>query len=237
MDINCDLGENEHPLRTRALMRRVTSANIACGGHAGTSHSIRRCLRLCADFGVRPGLHPGYADKKNFGRKTHPLSPTELTELLRGQVETFLSIAKEEGLPPTHIKLHGALYHAVENDSALAAAYARFVRANLSRLCIYASPGGQVIPAARACGIPAWREIFADRAYLANGELVPRTRAGAVLEPAEIRARLILLARTGSLQAIDGTSLSLSAKTICVHADSPRSLSIATHLANIFKNR
>jgi len=235
MDINCDLGEGESLAKTSSLMRWITSANIACGGHAGDLLSIRRCLRLCREFGVRPGAHPGYFDREGFGRAEIPIAPEELELLLAQQIGAFLLAARAEKAPLTHVKLHGALYHAVEKSVPLARAYVAFVKAHLPGAQIYAVPGGHVASQAARLEVKALGEIFADRAYLSSGRLVPRSCDGAVVHGlAAIRRRMEVFRDSGWLPAQDGSALHLSAGTVCVHADSPDSPRIARALAEVF---
>ncbi len=211
-DINCDLGEGESAARTRALLRYATSANIACGGHAGDLASMERCLRLCAEMRVRPGAHPGHFDRENFGRVEHPISACELSILLAQQIGTLQLIAANCGVRLQHVKLHGALYHQVDRSSELTKAYLDFVASFCPGLRIIALAGGRVHREAMKRGMAVWGEAFAERGYQADGTLVPRTEKGAVLEkPEEIRAQLAHLAN------LPGTD------TICVHSDSPQS--------------
>lgn len=235
LDLNCDLGEGEAPRRTRALLRWVDSANIACGGHVGDEHSMRRCLRWCRELDVNAGAHPGFEDRENFGRVEHPITPRGLTDLLTRQVDAFSALAREEGVKVTHLKLHGALYHVVERDRKLARAFVDFVKSRHPRWRIIASATGLILPLAGPAG---WGEIFADRGYTPQGGLVPRGERGAVLhQPGEIRARVGHFLRTGMLEANDGTMLRLDARTICVHADSPDSVQIARLLASVLNRR
>jgi len=234
MDINCDLGENEHPARTRALMQWITSANIACGGHAGTTDTIRRCLGLCQRFSVRAGMHPGFPDRKNFGRTALAITPGQLEHLLDEQTGVFLGLAKQEGVIVRHLKLHGALYHVVEADPHLARTLVHFVKSRLPKLRIYAPPGGQILQEANVAGVKAWGEIFTDRGYLPNGQLAPRDHPKATLKIAEIGARLEQLVHGGNLTAVDGSALHLKGKTLCLHGDSASSLSIARLTARYF---
>lgn len=210
-DINCDLGEGESATRTRALLHYATSANIACGGHAGDLASMDRCLRLCAGMKVHPGAHPGYFDRVNFGRKELPISPRELTSLLSQQIGSLQLIATSLRIRLRHIKLHGALYHQVDRSAELTKAYLDFVAAFCPGLRIIALNGARVHREALRRGMMTWGEAFAERRYRDDGTLVPRTEAGAVLEdPEEIRRQL---ARLVSRNMAD---------TICVHSDSPQ---------------
>ncbi len=142
MDINCDLGEGESAAKTRSLMQWITSANIACGGHAGDEKTIRRTLRLCREFDVNAGAHPAFEDFPNFGRKALPITPGELKQLLIRQVVSFATLAEEEKVPRAIIKLHGALYHVVEGDAALARAYVSFARGQCPGARLLVSPAG-----------------------------------------------------------------------------------------------
>jgi len=234
MDINCDLGEGEPLARTRALLRQVTSANIACGGHAGTDQSMRRCLQLCRELGVRAGAHPGYADRENFGRVERVLSVGDFTTLIAQQLGALSRIAKAEGVKLSHIKLHGALYHAVEKSPALTRAYVGFLREYAPRLVVVALAGGALVQAARAAGLKAWGEVFAERGYTPEGRLIARTEVGALIEDlAAIRTRLVHWQQYGTFP----NTAALDAQTICIHSDSPGAVSIAKLLARVFRAR
>ncbi len=234
IDINCDLGEGEPVEKTRRFLRWVTSANIACGGHAGSEHSMRTCLRLCGNSGVKAGAHPGFTDRENFGRNEMAISPSGLASLIESQAGDLERLAREEKTPLSHIKLHGALYHAVERDDRLSRAYAAFVKERFPGMRILAFPSGHVVPAARRLGIEAWGEIFSDRAYRADGNLLSRSHSGAVLQDIrEIKARMETFFSTGNLPLSDGKRIKIAAQTVCVHADSPGALRIARLLAKL----
>src|SRR5262245_8743247 len=174
--------------RTRRILRWVSSANIACGGHAGSELTMRACLKLCHQLGVNAGAHPGFENRQDFGRKEEAISRSRLQLLISSQVGKLVSLAKIEGIPIAHIKLHGGLYHAVERDKSLASGYAAFVKEQFPGVRLIASPRGELIGAARSCGIQVWGEVFSDRAYTARGELVPRSQPSAILTNlAEIR--------------------------------------------------
>jgi UPF0271 protein len=231
-DLNCDLGEGEPSARTRALMALVTSANIACGGHAGDEASMRRCLALCRKFGVRAGAHPAFADRKNFGRRALPLSEDDLTLLLLQQVGALAWVASVEQVRPHHVKLHGALYHVVEADRGLSKSYVRTMAEYFPGWKIYASPFGHVVAAARQAGVPVWREAFADRAYLSSGALAPRGEPGAVISaPSAVRERVRELRLSRRVRTVDGTRLPIEAETLCVHGDSPGAVRMARVLS------
>lgn len=234
MDINCDLGEGEPVEKTRRLLRWLTSANIACGGHAGSMRTMRSCLRLCIERGVNAGAHPGFVDRGAFGRKEMPISPSDLESLIESQAGGLELLADEEKIPISHIKLHGALYHLVERDRRLSAVYAGFVKGRFPGMRIFAAPNGYVIPTARRLGVEVWGEVFSDRAYTAGGGLVPRSQPGAVLQDIpEIRIRMEMFLSTGRLPLKNGETVKIAAQTVCVHADSPGALRIARLLAKL----
>jgi 5-oxoprolinase (ATP-hydrolysing) subunit A len=234
MDINCDLGEGEPVEKTRRLLRWLTSANIACGGHAGNMRTMRSCLRLCIERGVNAGAHPGFVDRGAFGRKEMPISSSDLKSLIESQAGGLELLADEEKIPISHIKLHGALYHLVERDRRLSAVYAGFVKGRFPGMRIFAAPNGYVIPTAKRLGVEVWGEVFSDRAYTAGGGLVPRSQPGAVLQDIpEIRMRMEMFLSTGRLPLKNGETVKIAAQTVCVHADSPGALRIARLLAKL----
>lgn len=237
IDLNCDLGEGEPLAKTRALMQHITSANIACGGHAGDGESMRACLRLCRELGVRAGAHPGLCDRENFGRVERALTPAEFRELVAEQVEALSVIAQEEGVALTHLKLHGALYHMVEKDAGLAKALIGFVRESRPELEIYGVPGGRIDGLAQKNGISFRGEVFADRAYTAQGLLMARSETGAVLTDLDaIAGRIREWIRSGEMVAIDGANFFLPGDTICVHSDSPRAVEVAERLGSLIRS-
>jgi UPF0271 protein len=215
MTLNADLGEHEPPARTRALMRVVGLANIACGGHAGTIVTMTRAVRLAKEHGVKIGAHPGLAT--DFGRGAAELTPEALALLVLQQTAALESLAESEGTTLHHIKLHGALYHATENSPALARAYVDAARTFFPRLKIVALAGGRV---ARFAGGCALAEVFAERGYRPDGRLVPRGEPGDLIcDPREVVRRLP----------------ALRGDTICIHADSPNAVRIARAVATALR--
>lgn len=228
LDINCDLGEGEAPARTRALMRLVDSANAACGGHAGDLDSMARCARLAREFGVRLGAHPGVPGLAGFGRAPARPTPAQLCLWVVQQAGALARVADRHGVALHHVKLHGALYHASEADDELARAYVLTVREHFPGLKIYALSGGRVVRLARRLGVEAWPELFADRAYRADGSLVPRAEAGAVLARAnDVAARLAHWLHTGRMATAAGGEVSLAGRTLCVHGDGGHAVALA----------
>ncbi len=210
MKLDADLGENEPPARTRALMRIVDLANVACGGHAGTPATMARCARLAGEFGVALGAHPGRAGE--FGRGAMEITPAALEHLIVGQTSALAALAA----PLHHVKLHGSLYHAVESSPALARRYISVVRSNFPGLRIVARAGGRVV---RLAGSDALAEVFAERGYRADGTLIPRGEPGDLIhDPREVARRLP----------------SLRGDTICIHADSPNAIKIARAVRRVF---
>lgn len=233
LDVNCDLGEGEPLARTRALLRWVTSANVACGGHAGDARTMRACVRLARQFGVRLGAHPGPWSRSDQGRGVVRLTPAELGLLLLHQVGALENIACAEGVKLHHIKLHGALYHASDADERLARQYVAAVRRWWPAAIIYARAGGRVVRAARREGVRVWEEAFADRGYRADGTLVPRREPNALLtRTADVRERLIRLREHGEIIAVSGEPIKLRAQTLCVHSDTPRAVALVRAIAN-----
>jgi UPF0271 protein len=227
-DLNCDLGEGETSRRTAVLMKSITSANVACGGHAGDLESMRTCARLAHERGVKLGAHPGPWDRKNFGRAPVSITPRELELLLVQQVGALELIAREAGIRLHHVKLHGGLYHAVEASDRLAQAYGECVKSHWPRLRIYARAGGAVHRAGKRMGVAVWGEAFVDRGYLVDGGLVPRNSDGALIERASaVRDRLTDLCQHRRVTSIGGTVLPMDWRTLCVHGDTPAAPAVA----------
>ncbi len=226
VDLNADLGEGEPWARTRALLRIVTSANIACGGHAGAVGSMERTVAAAAAAGVRVGAHPGLAD--GFGRGAADVDPEALRLLLLQQVGTLERIARRAGVRLHHVKLHGALYHAADARPDLADAFLGTLVRWFPRVRVYARPGGAVASRAPDHGARVWAEGFADRGYRSDGSLVPRGESGALLaRPAEVADRIAGWRKGGGVRAVDGAMLPLAVRTWCVHGDTPGAVAMA----------
>jgi len=231
-DLNCDLGEGEPRARTDALMRVITSASVACGGHAGTPASMRRCVRLAKKYGVRLGAHPGPPGTNDFGRGAIEVTPQQLEVWLIEQVGALNRIAHGNGVRLHHIKLHGALYHASETDAKLARCYVETVRCAWPRVKIFARAGGRVAAVARRAGVSVWEEAFLDRGYRDDGTLVPRGDPSALLTAVkDVLARLRRLQTKNELLSISGKVLRLRPRTLCLHSDTPRAVRLARAVA------
>jgi UPF0271 protein len=230
IDLNADLGETVDGVPTaddEAMFAVISSASIACGGHAGDAASMRDAVDRAARFGVAVGGHPSYPDRANFGRVPVAMDPEELTESVVRQLTALL----DAGADLRYVKPHGALYHAVTADAGQAQATARAVAevsAALGRPLPVLGLGGEIARAAPSAGLPFVREAFLDRGYLPDGGLVPRTQAGALLDdPDEVAARAVRLALHGEVQAVDGSAVEADAASLCVHGDSPSAVAMA----------
>jgi UPF0271 protein len=225
IDINCDMGESFGPWTMGAderVMPHITSANIACGGHAGDPGVMRNTVRLAKAAGVAVGAHPGFADLQGFGRREIAIDPSEVEDLLIAQIGALAAIAKAEGVVLQHVKAHGALYNMAARDPALAAGIARAIAAIDPALIMFGLPNSPMLDAGRTAGLRVAAEGFADRAYQPDGSLAPRSRAGAVIHDAEaVVARAVRMAREGVVLTPEGTEMALRVDTICVHGDTP----------------
>jgi UPF0271 protein len=226
VELNCDLGEREPPEQTATLMSLVDSVSIACGGHAGDETSMRRCLELALQHGVRAGAHPGSPGRREFGRGDEPAPAMDLLQTwLTRQIGDLRRLAEAAGLRLHHVKLHGSLYHATDRDPMLARGYVGIIARRWPELAVYARAGGVTIEEARRRGLQACDEAFLDRGYLDDGTLVERGQPGAVLQKtAELVVRLKDLGERGGWRSIHGRWLELRPRTLCVHGDTPRAI-------------
>jgi UPF0271 protein len=205
-----------------AMLRVVTSANIACGMHAGDPRVMRRTVETAAAAGVAVGAHPGYPDLQGFGRRTMTMAAEDLEAALLYQLGALAGFARVAGTRLTHVKPHGALYNTAARDSEVAQTIAQAVAAFDPALIVVTLPGSALAAAARSLGLPVAREGFADRAYQKNGALVPRSQPGAVIhDPAVAAARAVRMVTKGAVQAITGRVIDLEIDTLCVHGDTP----------------
>ncbi len=225
VDLNCDTGESFGAWTLGAdaeLLSEVTSANIACGYHAGDPATMRRTIDLALARGVALGAHPGLPDLAGFGRRVIEVSIDDAYDMVVYQVGALAAFAAARGARLAHVKPHGALYNMAAARPPLAAAIARAVRDVDRRLMLFGLAGSALIAAARAAGLVAVEEVFADRRYAPNGALVARSEVGAVIEDASAAvAQAVRMVRDGRVTAIDGTELPVRADTICIHGDTP----------------
>lgn len=220
IDLNADLGEGD-PYDSE-LLRIVSSCNIACGGHAGDVESIAATVREALANGVSVGAHPGYPDREGFGRRSGFMSGEPLREALRLQLEQFGRVAAELGASITHVKPHGTLYTDAVVDAELADVIAGAAAEVPGGPMLVGQPGTELETAATAHGLRFVAEAFVDRAYRADGQLVPRSEAGAVHgDISRIQRQAVTLARDGTVECADGSTIAVRADTLCIHGDTP----------------
>ncbi len=231
IDLNADLGERYdawRPGQDVALLEVVTTAHIACGFHSGDPGVMVETVRQAAAFGVSIGAHPSYPDREGFGRHAMARSPEEIRADVLYQVGALDGIARAAGIRVGSVKAHGALYNRMAQDEREATAVALAVRDLDADLWLVVPAGSLAADVARQLGVRTVEEGFCDRAYAPDGSLVPRDVAGAaVTDAAEVAARALRLAREGEIDASDGSTLRLAARTLCLHGDTPG----AAHLA------
>jgi len=215
IDLNCDVGELADAGHEAALMEHITSANIACGGHAGDEQTMERTVRLALERGVRIGAHPGYPDRENFGRLEMELSAEEIERTVLEQIERLEQVARRAGAAIVHLKPHGALYNVAARDEAVARAIGAAVARWNPRVPLFGLAGSRSLEVWGGMGLEAVAEGFADRRYEADGSLRSRRLPGALItDPGEAAAQAVRLAREGRAQ------------TICVHGDTPGAVAI-----------
>ena len=228
IDFNSDLGEGAGT--DVALMPLITSANIACGGHAGNENTMRTTIELAMRNRVAIGAHPGYPDRERFGRVPMDMSARELIESIRRQIDSLVGIASRMGARVTHVKAHGALYNQGERDAAIARNIIFGVQAATGGhdVMIVAPPGSAMLQEASAMGMKVAREGFVDRRYEGDGTLQSRSVAGSVItNPADAVRQALSFVRDGGVTTVDGRFLKLAVDTLCVHGDTPSATDIA----------
>ena len=232
MDLNADLGESFGRWTLgddERLVQHLTSANLACGFHAGDFRVMETTVALCRRAGVAVGAQPGYPDLLGFGRRPMPFEPDEVESLVRYQIGALEAFCREHGVDMQHVKPHGALYNQAATDSVLAAAIARAVGRFSRELLLFGLASSEPMASAAAdAGLRFVPEAFADRAYRADGTLQPRGEPVAVITDPDIAAaRAVEIATTGSATAIDGSRVTIRTESICCHGDTPGAVEIA----------
>lgn len=234
IDINSDVGEGfgAWPGAPDAeLFAVISSANVACGFHAGDPRTMERTVRAAKAAGVAVGAHPGFPDLVGFGRRTMRASAEEIHTDLLYQVGALAAFCQAHDVPLHHVKPHGALYNMAAVDRAMADAIVAAIHAYEPALPLYALPESQLEAAARAAGLYVAREAFVDRAYMADGTLAPRSLPGSVLtDPEAVVARVIRMVRGEPIPTLDGGSIRIQAETFCIHSDTPTAVPIAQAL-------
>ena len=234
IDLNGDVGESFGTYEIghdAELIPVLTSANIACGFHAGDPGVMRATVALAREHGTNVGAHPGFPDLVGFGRREIKATPREVEDFIAYQIGALAAIAAAQGVRLSHVKPHGALYNMAARDADLADSIARATAAVDRSLLLFGLPGSKSLDAARRHGLRAISEAFADRAYRADGSLVPRSEPGAVIHDANVVIqRAVMIARERLVIAADGTQVPLDVHTICVHGDTPGAAVLASRI-------
>ncbi len=234
IDINCDIGEGIG--NDEDLMPFITSANIACGYHAGDEETMRTTMVLAKQYGVYAGAHPSFPDKENFGRTKMACTPQELYHFVSKQLQLFGTIAGECGVPFHHVKPHGALYNMAARDAQMAEAFALAVKDYNGHLLVYGLSNSHLVTEAAKIGLSALHEIFADRTYQDDGSLTPRSQAGALIEDQETAVgQALQMVREKTVTTISGKTIPILVDTVCVHGDGKMAVVFAKKLHEVLK--
>ncbi|MDO5059301.1 MAG: 5-oxoprolinase subunit PxpA [Neisseria sp.] len=229
VDLNADLAEGCG--NDEALLGLVTSANICCGLHAGNAEEMRKALQWAKQNGVRVGAHPSFPDRENFGRSAMNLPPEELRAHLLYQLGALQALCRAEGLVFDYVKPHGALYNQAAKDAELAALIAQTVKAFNPDLKLMALSGSLLLEAGRQAGLGVISEVFADRRYMPDGTLVPRSRPDAQVDSdEEAIAQVLQMVKDGSVTAVDGSRVTVQADSVCLHGDGAHALEFAARI-------
>ena len=220
-----------------ALMGYVTSANIACGYHAGDAATMRRTVETAIKKGVAIGAHPGYRDLENFGRTSMQLAPIEVYKIVAGQIASLNSVAIAAGAKLSHVKPHGALYNQAACDAKLAAAIATAVFDFDPKLILFGLSGSVSISEAEKVGLKTASEVFADRTYQPDGRLTPRSEPNALISDTRIAvAQVLQMVKDQTVTTVDGSNISILVDTICIHGDGPNALEFAKAIHDALTN-
>jgi UPF0271 protein len=234
VDLNCDMGESfgAYSLgHDEAILPHVTSANIACGYHAGDPAVMKRTVRLALQHGVAIGAHPGLPDLVGFGRRELAVSPEEAYDLTVYQLGALAAFVRAEGSTLHHVKPHGALYNMAAVQPALAEALAEAVYRVQPEACLYGLAGSALPEAGRQLGLAVAHEVFADRTYQPDGTLTPRRHPQALLtDPAQALSQVLRMVQEGQVRALSGEDVVIRADTVCVHGDGPHALAFARQI-------
>jgi UPF0271 protein len=229
VDLNADLGEGAG--HDEKLFELISSANIATGFHAGDADSMHAAVSAAKKRGVAVGAHPSFFDRENFGRRELQISDQEVFDAVAYQLGVFQAITSAVGVRPNHVKPHGALYNMAVRDDKLADAIARAIESVDPKLILFAPDKSELARAGESHGLRIAREIFADRNYLNDGWLVPRTRPDALLhDPKEAASRVLRMLREGKVRSVEGRDVEVRGETICVHGDTPGAVEFAREL-------
>ena len=235
IDINCDLGEGmEHD---EAIMPFISSANIACGYHAGNEDTINRTIRLCLKYDVAIGAHPSFDDRHNFGRTEMIVPADELYDLISAQIQLMNESALNAEGKLVHVKPHGALYNMAARDPDMAAIIVKAVKDFNEGLVLIGLSGSHLITEARKAGLRAMNEVFADRTYQDNGSLTPRTESNSIIESIrDLKMHVSSMILGDKILSVNGREISVAADTICLHGDNPHAPAFAKVLFEFIRN-
>jgi UPF0271 protein len=239
IDLNCDLGESFGAWRMgndEAILGHVTSANIACGFHAGDPAVMQRTVQACVARSVAIGAHPSLPDLQGFGRRDMRVTPDEAYALVLYQIGALDAFARAQGTRLHHVKPHGALYNMAARDAKLAQAIAQAVRDYDTKLVLFGLSGSELIRAGREAGIAVANEVFADRTYQSDGSLTPRSRPDAMIHDVEQSiAQVLGMVERGTVRATDGGEVKVEADTLCIHGDEPTAPAFAIRLRTVLQ--
>ena len=239
IDMNSDLGESFGMYKLgmdEEVLKHITSANIACGFHAGDPIIMDKTIALALENGVALGAHPSYPDFMGFGRRKMDITPMEAKNYIIYQVGALSAFAHAHGATLQHVKVHGALYNVAAKDLTLAKAICEGVAAVDPNLCIFGLAGSQWVTAGKETGVKVLSEIFGDRAYMDDGSLVPRSQPGAVLHDKDIAiTRAIEMIKTHKVTSINGKEVDIEPDTICVHGDNPSAVAFVQEMRTAFE--
>ncbi|WP_315316749.1 5-oxoprolinase subunit PxpA [Pantoea vagans] len=236
IDLNADLGEG--CASDQALLKLVSSANIACGFHAGDAQTMLQSVRWAHASGVAIGAHPAFPDRENFGRSAMQLPPETVYAQMIYQIGALKSLAESEGARLVHVKPHGMLYNQAAADAVLADAIARAIRAVDSQLIVVGLANSESIRAATHYGLRTREEVFADRGYLSSGTLVPRSEPGALIDDEQQAIdQTLTMVQQGKVKSITGEWVAVNAQTVCLHGDGAHALQFAQRLRDAFADQ
>ncbi|MEH7234633.1 5-oxoprolinase subunit PxpA [Bacillus sp. JJ1562] len=240
IDLNCDLGESFGAYNIgndEQVLSFISSANVACGFHAGDPHVMNQTVQLAKKYDVAIGAHPGFQDLVGFGRRAMAVSPKDVYDLLLYQIGALSAFCQAQDVKLTHVKPHGALYNMAAVDTSIAEAIARGIANFDSSLAIYGLSGSKLIEAGEKYGLKTVSEVFADRTYQPNGTLTPRTQPNAVIHDSNDAIKQVLqMVKEQTVQAITGEVIAIKADSICVHGDNSHALQFVQELRNALTN-
>jgi UPF0271 protein len=241
IDLNCDMGESYGAWKMGAdagVMPFITSANIACGFHAGDPATIRKTVRLAVDGGVAVGAHPSLPDLMGFGRRVMRISPQDMYDLVIYQAGAVEAFARAAGVKLHHVKCHGALYNMAATDEGLSEAMAKAVRDLGGGVKLYALSNSLMMKVAKKQNIPVFGEVFADRGYSDDGTLAPRDKPGGMIEdPAASVKQVLAMIEEGTVISLNGKRVAVAADTLCLHGDQPGAVTFARALRKVFTEK